>query len=487
MSQQIDLAKSTIYGTLWAYISRYSGKFLNFISIVILARLLAQEDFGVAGYALVAIGFLDINGLGVGSALVYYDEDRRRSNTGFWLAIAIGLGLFVVMWLAAPLAGLFFQDERSVPVIQALALTFPLTSLSVVPEALLFKNLAFSRRFVPDFFRGVSKGVVSIGLAWWGFGAWSLIIGQLAGTAMAVVAFWLVLPSNWRPALEFDRRMARPLLTYGSNIALVFVLGMLLLNIDYLLIGRYLGAVALGVYMLAFRIPELLIKQFYDLLGNVLFPIYTRVRDDIATLRRGFLTTMGYITMATIPMGLGLALVAKPLIITVFGEKWIEAATVVPAIAIYTTLRSIYFNSGSIYKARGRPDLLTKLHLFQLAILAPAVWAAVVYTGSIAAVGWTLVVVELVIGAGRLLLAARLVNAPYRTILLTLRPMAISGLFMAAMVAAGLQLTSRAPDLVQLMVGISVGVLAYSAAIWWLQREVVLVAGHKLRAAFSRR
>jgi len=472
---------------MWAYISRYSGKALNFVTIVVLARLLAQEDFGVAGYALVVIGFLQFNGLGIGPALIYHDDDPRRTNTGFWLALGIGLLLFAGMWLAAPLVGLFFNDARAVPVVRVLAFTFPLSSLAVIPEAKLYKKLAFNRKFIPDFSRGVSKGVVAISMAFMGFGAWSLIAGQLVGVLAAVLAMWLVLPARWRPRFEFDTALARPLLSYGANIAAVFFLGMLLLNVDYLLVGRYLGAAALGVYLLAFRIPELLIKQFYDLLSSVLFPVYSKMRNDLPALRRGFLTTMGYITMFTVPMGLGLALVAGPLVLTVFGEKWVEAIPVVPAIAIYTMLRSIYYNSGSIYKAQGRPDLLTKLHLLQLAVLVPALWAAVYFTGSLAITAWTQVVVVLLIGSFRLWLAARLVQAPLRDVAATLRPVMLSGVFMALVVLISQQLTPDFLPLTRLVIGVSTGVLSYSMAVWWLQRDVVLVAGTKLRAAFSRR
>ncbi|MCB0036063.1 MAG: oligosaccharide flippase family protein, partial [Anaerolineales bacterium] len=166
-----DLTKATIRGTMWSYIAKYSGKFMVFLSTIVLARLLTQEDYGVAGYALVFISFLEVlQGVGIGPALVYYDEDPERTDTGFWLGIFVSVLLFGFTWLVAPLAGVYFQDPRAVEVTRVLALTFPLSSLNIVQDAMTRKQLAFRIRIVPDLSRAIGKGVVSILFAYLGYG-----------------------------------------------------------------------------------------------------------------------------------------------------------------------------------------------------------------------------------------------------------------------------------------------------------------------------
>lgn len=483
--EQTKLVKATILGTLWVYASNYSGKILVFLSTVILARLLTTADYGLAGYALVVIGFLDVLiDLGVGAALVYYPENERVKDTAFWLNLASGAVLFGLTWLIAPLAGEFFQDARAVGLTRALALTFPITALGNIHSALLIKNLTFKRKFIPDFSKALGKGVISIILAWMGFGPWSLVLGQVGGTAIGVLVYWFVLP--WRPALRFEASLARPLLRYGVNIVAVDSLGVTLNNVDYLFIGRLLGAEALGVYTLAFRIPELLVKNFCNLVGQVLFPAYSKLQDDTKALSSGFLVSMRSITLVTAPIALGLAVVSRPLVITLFTEKWEAAIPVLSAIALYTLIRSLTFNIGNVYKAQGRPDILTKLSLLKIPFLLVALYWATVMQGSIVAVGWAQVGVAVIAALMNIYVASRALDTPVLVILAAFWPALVAGGIMTGAVWLVQSLLSGAPYSVQLVAGVAVGMLVYTTAIWWLQRDFVRQATKSLRTIFNR-
>jgi PST family polysaccharide transporter len=485
MNSQQNLTKATLQGTLWSYTSRYSGKFLVFISTAVLARLLLKEDFGIAGYALVIIGFMEVlEGLGIGPALIYHHDDEKRLDTAFWVGLAVGALLFTLSWfVVAPLAGTFFQDARAVPVTRALGLEFLISAFSLVHAAILTKKLAFGRKFVPEMSRSLSKGIASIALALLGFGAWSLILGQLAGVLIQTLVYWIVVP--WRPAFHFQRKAARALLSYGAGIVSIDSLGILMLNLDYLLIGRYMGAAALGVYTLAFRVPELLVKQFCNIVGIVTFPVYSKMRDDPQALKRGFLVTMRYVTMITVPLGLGLALVAEPFVLVFFTEKWVEAVPVMAAISLYTLLRSLFFNAGSVYKATGQPGLLSRLSLIQAVVTVPALWWTAVTYNTITAVAWMQVLLALLAGIMKLTMAARLVNIPLRQLLQTFSPSLAAGAVMSLVVLATGRFLDGAVPLVELVVETAVGGLVYGGLILLWQREDVLKARAMLRTAFQ--
>jgi O-antigen/teichoic acid export membrane protein len=425
-----------------------------------------------------------LSDLGIGAALIYHREDEKTNDTAFILNLFAGVLLCGITLLLAPLAGEFFNDPRAIPVTRALSFTFPLTALGNIHDSLLRKNLTFKRKFIPDVVKAVGKGVISIVLALMGFGYWSLIIGQLGGTAVAVIAYWAVHP--WRPTFRFDKTIARSLLSYGSKIVAVTAIGVFLLNVDYLFVGRFLGAAALGVYTLAFRIPELLIKQFSGILGQALFPAYVKLRDNAEALHRGFLLTMRYVTMVTIPLGLGLALVSEPLVLTLFTDKWAEAIDVIPAIATYTLIRSITQNIGHLFKAQGRPEILTKLSVLQAFVLLPALWWAVTGPATIAAVAWMQVASASFNSIITIIVAARMLNTPIRTMLATLQPTVIGGGIMTAAVLGILSLTTGLIPVLRLITAVSVGALAYGGALWWLQREVVITASARLRAAFGK-
>ncbi|MBE2200919.1 MAG: oligosaccharide flippase family protein, partial [Anaerolinea sp.] len=181
--QNQNLAKATLHGAFWGYASNYSGKLLVFISTAVLARLLLKEDFGIAGYALVVIGLLEVlEGLGIGPAIIYHQTDPKKLDTAFWMGLAVGFTLFLLTWfVAAPLAGTFFRDARAVPITRVLGFEFIIGAFALVHAATLTKKLAFGRKFIPEMSRSASKGIASIALALMGFGAWSLILGHLVG------------------------------------------------------------------------------------------------------------------------------------------------------------------------------------------------------------------------------------------------------------------------------------------------------------------
>jgi O-antigen/teichoic acid export membrane protein len=486
-TSHLNLAQRAVRGTLWVYASTYVGKFLVFLSTIILARLLLQEDFGIAGYALVVISFIEIlQGLGIQAALIYFKTDADRLNTAFWLSLLIGLSLFLLTWFAAaPLAGWFFQDPRAAPVTRLLGLTFPISALAIVHDSQLRKELAFKRRFVPEFARNMGKGLIAVTLALLGLGYWSLIASQVAAAAIAVCVLWVIVP--WRPTLKVRGHHASGLLRYGTNIVTVDALGILLNNTDYLLIGRFLGAAALGIYTLAFRVPEFLIKQFSDMVGKVTFPAYAELQDDNEALQNGFLITLRYSNMITIPLGLGLALVAEPFVMTFFGDKWIEAIPVMTAIALYTMLRALVFNTGDVYKAQGRPELISKIKIGQALVTLPALYLAVTRAGTITAVAWVLVFLTLIAAIVKLFIAGRVLELGSLRIALALRPSLVAGLSMSLAVIAVLRLVAGWSPAFELAIAVLVGGVVYLTVLWLLERGAVIQAGQTLRSALVNR
>jgi len=476
---------ATVKGTFWTYASYYSGKIIVFLSTIVLARLLTKEDFGVVGYALVVISLLDVlSDLGVGAALVYHRENPHAASTAFWLGIFVGVALFGISWFVAPLAGWYFNDPRAVPVIRVLALTFPVSAFSNVHDNLLKKALEFRRKFVPDLSRSVAKGIFSILFAVFGLGAWSLVLGQVLGTLTTVFTYWRVFP--WKPAFRFDWPLGRSLLSYGMNIVVVDSLAMLLLNIDYLFVGRFLGAEALGVYSLAFRMPDLLITQFCTSVSRVLFPVYVKMRDRAQSLGRGFLITMRYVSMVTVPLGLGLALVSRPFVLIFLTEKWVEAIPVIQAISIYAMFLSLAYNAGSLYKATGKPHILTRLGFVRLIMLAPALYFAVFYVKTIQSVGYAHAVVAFLAGLINLVVAARIVGINFVEVVDALRPALLSGLGMALAVLGVNVLTATLPLLAQLMLAILTGGIVYLSLLILQQRDLIVVVRQTTQSLRSR-
>jgi len=482
--QHSNLSSAAIQGTAWRYVAFFSGKLMVFVSTVVLARLLTKDDYGLVGYAVTAISFLDvISDLGVVPALIYYPENKRTSGTAFWLNLLISILFFALAWVLAPIMAAYFRDPRVEDVVRVLAFNFPFKALGDIHESVLLKKLTYSRTFLPDFLKAMAKGVISIGLAAAGFGAWSLIWGQLGGTLVSSLTFWVVTP--WRPKLIFDFSKVRLLLGYGVGFIGGDILNIFLLNLDYLLVGRYLGSEDLGVYTLSFRLPDLLIMQFARILSWVIFPIYTRMKDEPGGLARGFAVTTRYVSLLTVPLGIGLALISQPFTLVVFTEKWVEAIPVIRALALYAMFLSIAHNINSAYRASGRLNVVTWMGVFRLGLLFPALWWATTVVSSIVAVGWAQAVVACTSTIVNLLLAARLLGLPLKELIAALRPAILAGSVMLIVVLFVLNISQLSPSWMQLTFSIISGGIAYVALLWFVQRQTVLDAVRKLRTAVS--
>ena len=483
---KLDFNQVTAKGTFWVYGARYSGKLVIFLSTIILARLLTKDDFGIVGYALIVTNFLDVvRDLGIGTAVIYQKEEPTTSDTAFWLVLAVGIALFGITWVTAPYIGDFFQDDRAVMVTRMLALTFPISAFGKIHDALLQKGLAFDRAFIPSLARNFGKAVLSVGFAFLGYGVWSLVIGNVGAVVVFVIVLWLVLP--WRPAFKFDWKIAKKQLSYGAGILSVNILAYFLRDSDSLFVGRFLGTTALGIYSLAFRIPDLLINEFSNVISTVTFPVYARMQDNREELRQSFFKAAQTISFVTIPAGLGLALVSKPFVLTFFTEKWIEAIPVLQAISIYAMLFSLAYNAGSVYKATGRPYILTKLAIVRFAMLIPAFYFAVTQFGTIASIGWAHAVVALVAGSLNLIVAGRIMKASFNDLFIVFRPALVSGILMSLIVILVLRLSIDFPALAQLALSVTAGGLVYVSMLIWQKPALAHQACKTLNNTLNRR
>ena len=465
--------RQAVQGVFWTYLAFYSGKFLAFLSTLILARLLTKDDFGVVGYALTTIGFVETFAhLGIGQSVIYYhDDEQNTTDTAFWLGLFIATLALAATWLLAPWIGVFFNDPRAVPVIRALAFSYPIIALGNVHDALLRKSFSFRRKIVPDLTRVLVKGITSISFAAAGFGPWSLIIGQLTGSVFCTIILWFVTP--WRPGFRFIPQKSRDFLRFGSHLMAVDILGMILTNSDYLIVGRVLGAAALGAYTLAFKIPELMVAHFCGILSKVIFPIYSRAREDSRVFSSGFLALTRYVPLITAPISIGIALLSRPLVLLAFGEKWLEAAPVLTAISIYTLLISLSYNNGDGYKALGRPEIVTNISIIRASVLIPTLYYAAAQIRSIQAVGWAHVLVASIFSIVDFVIATRIFQIKLKELLQALRPALAGGITMGMGVYFLLRQLGHLSPIFQILAAVPTGAILYAVSIWLVDRRAI--------------
>ncbi len=477
-------AGRTFCGVMWTYAALVGSRLVGFISMMVLARMLLPSAFGQLGFALLVIAYLDALGdLGAGSALIYH---QKRKEEAAQIAFRINLITGVLWWFAvtalAPLAADFFRDPIVIPLLRALAWIFPITALGNTHDALLRRNLSFGLRLVPDYARSILKAACSVALACQGFGVWSLVWGQLAGAMVWSLMLWVLV--GWRPALRTPMTLAAPMLRYGGHIVSVNILSTLVHHLDLLVVGRALGSSPLGFYTLASKIPEVCITMLIWAIDTVVFPSYSKLQDDPVILRRAFQYTLRYISIATLPMGLGLIFCSVPAISLLYGEGWTPAAAVVVGLALAAVFRSLGSHAGNIFKAIGRPDLLTKIGAARAAALLPALIYGAQF--GIAGVALAQAAVTAASTLATLIVAARFLAIPAAACWNELRPAAIGSAGMGLVLIMIRLLAAGWPPVATILTAAIAGTAAYAATLYIGSPDTVRHIGTGIAVIFNR-
>jgi O-antigen/teichoic acid export membrane protein len=467
--QDHQVARKTAWGFVWNFSSYFIGKIVVLITTSILARLLAKSDFGLVAVAVVAINYLSVfKDLGLGAALIQRKGDvKKAADTVFTVNLLLGFFLSAIIIPLAPLIAAYFRDPAITPVLRWMGISFFINALGSVHTNWLVRDLDYRRKLVPDLGGALTKGAVSIGMAYAGYGVWSLVAGQIAGALASVLLVWLILP--WRPRLRLDRKEAEALLKFGTSVTAIDVLTQITDNIDYVIVGRLFGLVPLSIYTLAYRLPEMLLIGNLWVMGGVVFPAFSTVQDRPNELRRGFLASVRFVELIAVPICLGLLIAAEPIVRVVFGDQWLEAIPILRVLAVYAWVYSLGYHVGGFYKAIGRPDILLRLSLLTLAIIIPALLIGA--RAGLIGVAIGHLVAVLLRRIISLWLATRFVNVSLATILAELRPSLLAALGMAPVTLGALYLTAGLNPFVQLAVVVLAGALSYLGMLWWVERE----------------
>jgi len=466
-----ELAKRTLRGIGWNYATFGFGKILSLVTTAILARLLTPDNFGIVAYVTVAITYLTLlKDMGLGAALVQRREDvEKTANTVFTLNLGVGVLLTLVTMLIAPLAAAYFREPLVTPMLRWLGLSILLNSLGSVHMSRLQRELQFHWKMIPQIGNIVVKAVVSITLALLHYGAWALIFGQLAGALVSLILVWKIVP--WRPRLMVDRTLTRSLFRYG-----IFIMGEDALsvgqdNFDYLVIGRLFSQVSMGIYTLAYQLPEMLILSLFWIIAEVLFPAFSSIQDQRDKLVQSVLSTIRYLELLITPLALGLVVAADPIIRVVFGEQWLDAIPIMQVLAVYALVQSIGFNFGDVYKAIGRPEISIKITVPTMIFRLFALWIGAHFGLIYVAVAHLIsVIVEVIV---RVTVAIRVLNISLGDIVSQFTAFLAGGIMV--LVSCGvLWLTRDMIPLARLVIIIACGGVSYLGAVWFLERDSIL-------------
>lgn len=445
-----------------AYGSYVGGRVLVLISTAILARLLTPREFGVVALALLASTVLDrLADFGVSEALIIAPDDELedRAQTAFRLTLLTGGAVAGLIAATSPLLTRFFDQGALQPLLLLVAANLFVRTVAQTPYALAQRALNFRLRTISELSDVMVRGIVSIVLAATGVGALSLLLGYLSGSIAHALVVWT--GGGFRPRRGPSRAGARSLLGFGGKLTALELVAMVTYNVDNAVVGKVLGSAALGFYQMAYRLPELVVYNLSVVAGRVLYPAFAAV--DRADLGRAYLLSLRYLLLLSLPVAAGLALLAEPFVVTLFGDQWRPAVPAMQAIVALSFAGVVGIPAGTVYKASNRVGLLLWLNVPRFVIIVPGL--VLFAERGIAAVALVMTAGAAVTALIGLALASRMLAVGPAAMLAAAWPAIAGGLPVAAtvaLVAAGLD---GRRELVVLLAASAAGAAAYLAAL----------------------
>ncbi len=340
-------------GAAWMIGLRFLQRSLGLISTVILARLLVPEDFGLVAMALIVYAFVEIiGGFGFDLALIRDQEaEDRHYHTAWTLNLAYKLFAALVIAVFAPVFAGFFGDPRVEEVLYVIAIIVAIRGLENIGVVAFRKELTFNREFNFRLASKVFRVAVTVLLAVLFANYWALVLGSLAGAVAGVLlSYWM---HPFRP--RFGLSGARELFNFSRWVLLHNFATYANTRGPDLIVGRMVGADALGLFRVSSDIAKLPSEELYAPIMRVVFPGFSKIAHDLPRLRRAYLSAQGFVTAATVPAAVGLVAVAEPLVWVLLGTNWLEAIPLIQVLGLLGVTTILHGNRYSLFMALGKP------------------------------------------------------------------------------------------------------------------------------------
>ncbi len=448
---------------------RWATRALGLISTIILARLLAPEDFGVVAMAMVVVGFLEVfTHTGVDLALIRdASATREHYDTAWTLEILQAAALALTLLVAAPFATRYFGDPRVLEVMQLLSLRAFIGGFENIGVVAFRRDLNFDREFWFGVCKKMSTVAVTITAAIVFRSYWALVIGLIGGRMLDVAISFLMHP--YRPRLTLAR--FADIWGFSRWLLLARVANLANRKLDEFVVGGQAGTTAMGNYYVASDIATAPTEEVVLPMSRGIFPVYSRQQDDHARLAESFFTVLRSTAYLCMALGLGISAVAPELVPLVLGKQWFAAVPLMQWLGMWGALMGMALVLDPLLLATGRASLLARFKWIQLAVLIPAL----MYGAHVAGVVGIAAAKTLVMGATLPLFmfwAMRAQRMPLRRAIGAIAPALFAGLAMYGCVIASAQGLHDHALWLRLLAEVAIGAIVYVTlviALWRLR------------------
>jgi len=395
------LSQRVVKSGFWAFALRAVNRVFSFVRLIILARVLAPDDFGLMGIALLTMATLDtFSQTGFQAALIQKRDDIKSYLDAAWTVLILrGSILFAILYIIAPFAAHFFNAQEAEVIIRVIGLSFLIQAFTNIGVIYFEKELEFNKFFIYSFVGTLSDFVVAVSAALILKNVWALVFGSLAGsTAMCITSYFI---HPYRPKFDFHLGKAKELFGFGKWILGSSILVFLYTQGDDILVGRLLGATALGFYQLAYRVSLIPVREITLVISQISFPAFSKLQDQVIKLKVGYLKILKINNFITIPLAGMIFFFSYDFTYLILGEKWLLIVPLLKIFSIMVILAVINANTGSLYNAVSKPSISTKSQVIKTIVMFSIIYPLVVRLG--------------IMGAALASLISEIIVTPYLT------------------------------------------------------------------------
>ena len=369
----MSLRNKAISGASWSLTGRLLQQGSQFIVGIILARLLMPEQYGLVGMATVFIyiSFVFIDS-GFSSALIQRQKCSQSDySTIFYINLFISIIVFLIFYFLAPVISQFYNEPRLTNIVRALSILIILFAFTVVQKAIIAREINFKLRTQIEFSSQVLSGVIGIYLALKGYGVWALVWKTLLNQLFVNLQLWI--RNKWFPTFEFNKSSLREMFAFSSKLLVSGILDRIYQQIYKLIIGKFFPARELGLFTRADQFQKLPSQTISGAITSFTFPVFSKMQNEPARLSRAAKRVLSLVMFFNINAIAIMVIVAKPMIASLLGNKWLGAAVYLQLLALVGLMYPVHLINVQILSSMGRSDLFLKIEVLKKILSIPAI------------------------------------------------------------------------------------------------------------------
>lgn len=362
------MKNTTIKNFIWRFAERCGAQLVTFIVSIVLARLLAPEDYGTIALVTVFTTILQVFvDSGLGTALIQKkDADDLDFSSVFYFNFFVCIVLYIGTFLAAPIIAGFYGDNSLIPIIRVISLTIVISGVKGIQQSYVSRNMLFKRFFFATLGGTIFSAFLGIGLAYAGFGVWAIVAQQLSNTAIDTLILWITV--KWRPKRMFSWNRLKGLLSFGWKLLVSSLLDTVYNNLRNLIIGKFYSSADLAYYNQGDKFPKIIVTNINSSIDSVLLPTLANEQEHIDRVKSMTRRAIKTSTFIMAPLMMGLAFCATSIVKIVLTDKWLPCVPYLQIFCVTYMFWPIHTANLNAINAMGRSDYFLKLEIAKKAI-----------------------------------------------------------------------------------------------------------------------